>query len=267
MAGWSPPWRVCVREFNSTSCTCTRAHTVEEPRRWEARGDAAHARTPTRGVTGKGGLVGETTGSATPRSWQLFPRWADRSAGRIQPSRAPSIMAPFSSFPYLRQHGWHGFLSLLGPILRHEQRRAVYPSLWTEWRQSYIPSSGDVASHGVIADTRPAVDRNPAARGAAIATQTVTPICYSIHYATPGLRNCARAQYVSFDIWQGQQGFRLLPEHLDFPTAPLLHARAIINSTWSMTWSMARVHCPFANIRIICLISFFYDFSCETRYE
>lgn len=252
MAGWSPPWRVCVREFNSTSCTCTRAHTLEEPRRWEARGDAAHARTPTRGVTGKGGLVGETTGSATPRSWQLFPRWADRSAGRIQPSRAPSIMAPFSSFPYLRQHGWHGFLSLLGPILRHEQRRAVYPSLWTEWRQSYIPSSGDVASHGVIADTRPAVDRNPTARGAAIATQTVTPICYSIHYATPGLRNCARAQYVSFDIWQGQQGFRLLPEHLDFPTAPLLHARAIINSTWSMTRSMARVHCPFANIRIIC---------------
>lgn len=115
-------------------------------------------------------------------------------------------------------------------------------------------------SHGVIADTRPAVDRNPAARGAAIATQTVTPICYSIHYATPGLRNCARAQYVSFDIWQGQQGFRLLPEHLDFPTAPLLHARAIINSTWSMTRSMARVHCPFANIRIICLISFFLWF-------
>lgn len=185
MAGWSPPWRVCVREFNSMSCTCTRARTLEEPRRWETRGDAAHARTPTRGVTGKGGLVGETTGSATRRSWQLFPRWADRSAGRIQPSRAPSIMAPFSSFPYLRQHGWHGFLSLLGPILRHEQRRAVYPSLWTEWRQSYIPSSGDVASHGVIADTRPAVDRNPSARGAAIATQTVTPICYSIHYATP----------------------------------------------------------------------------------
>lgn len=32
--------------------------------------------------------------------------------GRIQPSRAPSIMAPFSSFPYLQQHGWRDHLFL-----------------------------------------------------------------------------------------------------------------------------------------------------------
>lgn len=105
------------------SYTCTRARArihrrIVSVRNERRRGTRTH--TDTWRVTGKGGLVGETTGSATPRSWQLFPRWADRSAGRIQPSRAPSIMAPFSSFPYLRQHGWHGFLSLLGPILRHE---------------------------------------------------------------------------------------------------------------------------------------------------
>lgn len=35
-----------------------------------------------------------------------------RPVGRIQPSRAPSIMAPFSSFPYLQQHGWRRGLFL-----------------------------------------------------------------------------------------------------------------------------------------------------------
>lgn len=126
MAGWLVAFYSCAcislvkYTYISRVELCRRRNEKTRARARANRQVSIHERTPTRGVTGKGGLVGETTGSATPRSWQLFPRWADRSVGRIQPSRAPSIMAPFSSFPYLRQYGWHGFLSLLGSMLRHK---------------------------------------------------------------------------------------------------------------------------------------------------
>lgn len=50
------------------------------------------------------------------------------SVGRIQPSRAPSIMAPFSSFPYLQQYGWRRLsLSLsLGPVTSYPLRRRSF---------------------------------------------------------------------------------------------------------------------------------------------
>lgn len=265
MAGWSPLRRVCVHEFNSMSYTCTRAHTRRIASVRSERGDAVHVRTPTRGVTGKGGLVGETTGSATPRSWQLFPRWADRSAGRIQPSRAPSIMAPFSSFPYLRQHGWHGFLSLLGPILRHEHTPCRL-SFSMDWMTSGLHSverwrSEPQRHRRYTAGRRSKSDRQGRGdRHAKLLRRSVTR--YTTLLRSLGLRNCARVQYVSFDIWQGQQGFRLLPKHLDFPTAPLLHARTIINPSlsWSTIYrSYALFLCEYRN-KLFLLTRFFLWF-------
>lgn len=57
-----------------------------------------------------------------------------RPVGRIQPSRAPSIMAPFSSFPYLQQYGWRDRFSFsfslclsfsLDPVTSHSLRRPL----------------------------------------------------------------------------------------------------------------------------------------------